>query len=65
MIKARSFTRPVRSGQRPSSRFAERNTNIKRSNFKPRFGGGFKGHPKKRFGGERIDYSRFIKKQFR
>ena len=62
MIKARSFTRPVRSGQRPSSRFAERNTNIKRSNFKPRFGGGFKGHPKKRFGGERIDYSRFIKK---
>ncbi|MEK7080812.1 MAG: hypothetical protein AAB902_00210, partial [Patescibacteria group bacterium] len=54
MIHKRSFTRPVRSGQRPPSRFSGGNKNFKKNNNRP--------SKKGRFGSERIDFSRFIKK---
>src|SRR3989344_7026577 len=59
MINKRSFVRPAKSGVRPPSRFSSRPSrvggrNFKRSNTRPQKRG--------RFGGERIDFSRFIKK---
>ncbi len=59
MISKRSFTRPA-SAARPSSRFGGKPSftrNKSSFNGRPKSGGG-----KKRFGGERIDFARFIKK---
>jgi len=59
MIKTRSFARLASAGSRPHSRFAG-------GNFKGGQRNSFNKRPsaskKSRFGGERIDYSRFIKK---
>ncbi len=65
MIKARSFAKPARSGSRSTFRYAGRPTtkpsfgggNFKRNSFKNKGSGG-----RKRFGGERIDFTRFIQK---
>src|SRR3989338_8791816 len=59
MINKRSFSRPASAGTHRSSRFGA----IKRfgNNSRPHFAGKF-GGKNKRSRGERIDFSRFIKK---
>lgn len=57
MMNKRSFARPVSAGSHGPSRFS--GGPRKFNNSRPRFGGN---RSKKRFGGERIDFSRFIKK---
>ncbi len=61
MINKRSFARPALAGVHKSSRFGG---GVKRfGNSRPPFKrGGGGGSRSKRFGGERIDFSRFIKK---
>ncbi len=66
MINKRSFTRPATAGTHSSSRFAGSRPRPsygsgKFNNSRPRFGGS-RVSKKSRFGGERIDASRFVKK---